>query len=220
MTVFSRTGFVTTAVLVGLAASGFAMAPAFAFDESKMVMTPQEKAEKESRKACKIKICSIFRTKKTSGERIACPIVKSWREEAIKDTVTGGKIGWRWGGVHCTFDLNLAQADLQKAVTEKEYELKIPSHTVHCDVDRKKDGKVHKVAVSFAPVVQFKDGKAVKAKMNWGKVEAPLLFKSLIWPGIKIDNQVNAIGGKMVKMVNGFMTRKCDQVASEIPAAQ
>ncbi len=220
MTVFIRTGVFAATVFSVLAIANLWTGKALAFDESKIVMTPQEKAEKESRKACKIRICSIFRSKKTSGERIQCPIVKTWREEAIKDTVTGGKIGWRWGGVHCTFDLDLSQGDLQKVVTESEYELKVPSHTIHCDVDRKKQGKVHKIAVSIAPVVKFKDGKAVEARMNWGKVEAPVLFKSLIWPGVKIDNATNIIGGKMVKMVNGFMTRKCDQVASELPGAK
>jgi len=205
---------------MALAAGSFGSIEAWALDETKIVMTPQEKAEKESRKACKIKICDIFRSKKTSGEQISCPIVKSWREAAIKDMIAGGKIGWRWGGVHCTFDLKLSQGDLQKVVVEGKYELKVPSHTIHCDVDRKKDGKVHKVSISIAPVVEFENGKAVKARMNWGKVEAPLLFKGLIWPGVKIDNATNVIGGKMVKMVNGFMKERCDQVASELPSAK
>ncbi len=204
----------------GFSANMLVSGTGHAAEKAPIVLTPQELAEKESRKACKIRICDIFRSKKTSGERIACPIVKTWREEAIKDMVTGGKIGWRWGKVHCEFNLDLSQADLARAVTEASYELKVPSHTINCKVDRKKNGLMHEISVGIAPVVKFKNGKAVEARMNWGKVEAPLLFKGLIWPGVKLDNKINAIGGKMVKMVNGFMTKKCDQVASELPSAK
>jgi len=191
-----------------------------AADKAPVVLTPAEVAEKESRKACKVKICDIFRSKKTSGEQIACPIVKTFREEDIKDMVTGGKIGWRWGKVFCEFNLNLSQKNLARVVTEASYELKVPSHTINCKVDRKKDGLVHKISVGIAPNVKFKNGKAVEARMNWGEVKAPILFKGVIWPGIKLDNQVNVIGGKMIKMVNGFMTKKCDQVKDLLPSAR
>ncbi len=218
-------GLAGLAFVAGFAASTYAFDMARASEKpaeekKAIVLTKEELAEKESRKACKIEICEVFRSRKTHGERIACPIVKTWREEAIKDTITGAKFGWRWGKMVCEFNLDLAQADLQKVVTQGDYELKIPSHTIKCKVDRKKDGKVHDISVGIAPVVKFKDGKAIEAHMNWGKVEAPILFKSLIWPGVKLDNQVNVIGGKMVKMVNGFMTKKCDQVASELPSAK
>jgi hypothetical protein len=188
--------------------------------EGERVLTPEELAEKESRKACKIQICDVFRSKKTSGDKIACNINKSWREEDIKEMVTGGKIGWRWGKVFCNFDLNLDQADLAKTVNASEHELKVPSHTINCKVDRKKDGEMHEISVGIAPVVKFKDGKAVEGRMNWGEVKAPVLFKSLIWPGVKLDNQVNVIGKKMVEMVNGFMTKKCDQVKDELPSSK
>jgi len=203
-----------TALVLGVAASAVAgvSLPALAEDEAKIVLTPEELAEKESRKACKIQICRVFRNKKTSGEKISCAIKKTWREKAIKEMVSGGKIGWRWGAAVCHFDLNLMQADLQKAVSLPEYELKIPSHLIKCEVDRKKDGAKYNISVGLSPTVKFKDGKAVAGRMNWGKVEAPLLVKGLIWPGVKLDNGANILGGKLAKMVNGFMTKKCDQV--------
>lgn len=220
MNIISRLSYTATALVVGFTLGASVLGQAVAADKAPVVLTAAEKAEKESRKACKIQICEVFRFKKTTGEQIACPIVKTWREEDIKDMVTGGKIGWRWGKVFCQFDLKLAQADLAKVVNESSYELKVPVHTIHCKVDRKKDGLMHEISVGIAPVVKFKDGKAIEARMNWGKVEAPILFKGLIWPGIKLDNQVNVIGGKMVHMVNGFMTKKCDQVKDELPSAK
>ena len=135
--------------------------------------------------------------------------------------VTGGKIGWRWGKMYCEFDLKLKQADLASARSMMPImSSNWPPHTINCKVDRKADNKWHEISVGIEPVVKFKGGKAVEGRMNWGSVEAPILFKGLIWPGIKIDNQVNVIGGKMVKMMNGFMTKKCDQVASELSVAQ
>jgi hypothetical protein len=220
LNIIARLSYATLAFVIGFSASSFVLGEVRAAESKAVVLTAEELAEKESRKACKIQICDIFRSRKTSGEQIACPIIKTWREEAIKDMVTGGKIGWRWGKVFCEFNLRLAQADLAKVVNEPSYELRVPTHTINCKVDRKKDGKMHKISVGIAPVVKFKNGKAIEAHMNWGKVEAPILFKSLIWPGVKLDNKVNVIGGKMVKMVNGFMTKKCDQVASELPSAQ
>ncbi len=205
---------------LALLAVSFAPTPLMAGDKEKIVLTPEELAEKESRKACKIKICSVFRSKKVSGERISCPIKKSMREKAIKEMVTGGKIGWRWGKMYCQFDLNLAQADLASAVTKGEFDLKIAPHTIRCKVDRKKDNLWHEISVGIAPNVKCKGGNAIEGRMNWGSVEAPILFKSLIWPGVKLDNQVNFRGGKIVKIVNGFMTKKCDQVASELPAVK
>ncbi|MCP4932857.1 MAG: hypothetical protein GY927_01325 [bacterium] len=207
-------------LVFGSVAVFFVPGTSMAADKQKIILTAEELAEKESRKACKIQICSVFRSKKVSGDQISCHIKKSMREEAVKDVVTGGKIGWRWGKIYCEFDLKLAQADLASVVNEGEFELKITPHTINCKVDRKKDNQWHKISVSIAPHVKFKDSKAVEGRMNWGAVEAPIIFKSLIWPGVKLDNQVNLIGGKMVKMVNGFMTKKCDQVVSQLPGAK
>lgn len=216
----SHLSTLVVAFALGVSLSTLVSGKVMAAETEVIVLTPEELAEKESRKACKIKICSVFRSKKASGEQISCHIKKSMREKAIKEMVTGGKIGWRWGKMYCEFDLKLTQADLASVVTKTDFELKIAPHTINCKVDRKKDNKWHEISVGIAPVVKFKAGKAVEGHMNWGKVEAPLLFKSLIWPGVKLDNQVNVIGGKMVKMVNGFMTQKCDQVASELPSAK
>jgi hypothetical protein len=40
-------------------------------------LTPEEKAEKQARSACKADICSAFRGKKATGGDIACNVVKS-----------------------------------------------------------------------------------------------------------------------------------------------
>jgi hypothetical protein len=189
---------------------------AYAEEKAKRVLTPEELAEKESRKACKIEICKIFRSKQTSAEKVACDIQKSWREEDIKEMVAGGKIGWRWGKMVCRFKLDLEQAALADAVSKPEHDLKIKPHNITCTVDKKSGGETYDISVGISPEVKFKDGKAIEGRMNWGTVTAPMLVKGIVWPGIKLDNQANIIGGKLVKMVNGFMTKKCDQVKDEL----
>ena len=68
--------------------------------------TPEEKAEKEARKACKKKICDILATRDPAGDDVACDIVKTWREEDITKML-GGKIDWPWGKAVCQSKLEL-----------------------------------------------------------------------------------------------------------------
>jgi hypothetical protein len=77
-----------------------------AVSEPKRVLTPEEKAEKEARKACKAKICDIIATRDQNGENVSCDIVKTWREEDIVKML-GGKISWPWGKAVCQSKLEL-----------------------------------------------------------------------------------------------------------------
>ena len=49
-------------------------------DAAKTELTDEERAEKQARKACKIKICDILATKDPQGDDVSCDIVKTWRE--------------------------------------------------------------------------------------------------------------------------------------------
>ena len=53
--------------------------------------------------------------------------------------------------------------------------------------------------------------------MNWGTIDAPMLAYSVIWPGAKLDNSLNVLGGQVVKMTNEFMGKKCDKVKEFLP---
>ena len=74
-------------------------------------LTPDEKAEKEARKACKAKICEIIATRDPTGEDVSCDITKTWREEDISKML-GGKISWQWGKAVCQSKLELPRASL------------------------------------------------------------------------------------------------------------
>jgi hypothetical protein len=46
-------------------------------------LTPEEKAAKEGRKACKVDVCRAFYAKETAGKNIACHVIKGWRKESL-----------------------------------------------------------------------------------------------------------------------------------------
>jgi hypothetical protein len=186
-------------------------------DEDKRVLTPEEKAEKEARKACKIKLCAIFAIKDPNGDDVSCDIVKTWREEDIAKML-GGKASWPWGKAVCQSKLELARAPLAKAMSEPAYEIVMTSHKVRCTLAQKEKGEPYVVEIAVAPKVKFKDGKAAEASINWGEATAPMLVYPLIYAGTGLDNSTNFLGPEVVRMVNEFTTKKCAEVKDELPA--
>ena len=182
---------------------------------SKRVLTEEEKAEKESRKACKIEICDILATEEQRGPDIACDIVKTWRSEDIVKML-GGRINWPWGKAVCQSKLRLKRAPLAKAMSEDRYKVDMDSHTVRCSLYQD-GGKPYVVEIAMSPKVTFKDGKATDAQINWGDVSAPMLIYPLLYAGTGLDNSSNVLGPEVVRMVNEFTGKKCAEVKAELP---
>ncbi|MEQ1653552.1 MAG: hypothetical protein ABL897_13775 [Hyphomicrobium sp.] len=177
-------------------------------------LTAEEKAEKDSRKACKADICAAFRGKQTAGSDISCNVVKSWRKEQLGKLVGKLKVSWPYGPVRCTSAVNLKRADIIKAMTEEKLEIQIDKHAVACVVEREKDTPTD-IKFDFSPKVTFEKGKATKAKINWGKIEAPTLIKSALWTATAADNTVNMLSGTLVEDINDFIGKKCDEVKEQ-----
>ena len=180
-------------------------------------LTQEERAEKEARMACKAKICKIIATRDPVGEDVSCDIVKTWREEDIAKML-GGKISWPWGKAVCQSKLELARASLAKAMSESEYEIVMPEQKVRCTLAQKDKGEPYAVEITMSPKAKFKDGKATEATINWGPASAPLLIYPLIYAGTGLDNSTNVLGPEVVRLVNGFATKKCAEVKAELPA--
>jgi hypothetical protein len=183
------------------------------------VLTPEEKAEKESRKACKIKICDILASKNPQGEDVACDIIKTWREEDIVKML-GGKITWPWGKAVCQSKLELKREPLANAMSDGQHEVVLPTQKVSCTLFQKKEGEPYVVELAMAPQVKFQDGKAVEAALNWGNATAPLFIYPLIYGGTGLDNSSNVLGPEVVRMVNEFRTKKCAEAKSELPSSK
>lgn len=177
-------------------------------------LTPEEKAERDARKACKVAICAAFRNK-TPGPDVSCNVLKTWRKEQIDKMISKAKVSWPFGKVQCTTQVNLKRGDLMKATTEAKFEAKLPKHEVKCTVDREKDGP-SEIKFDFTPSVTFEGGRATKAHLNWGKIEAPTLVKGAMWTATATDNTFNVLQGTMVEDINDFMTKKCDEVKDDL----
>jgi hypothetical protein len=187
-----------------------------AADAGAPVLSAEEKAEKDARKACKTKICGILASKDPVGDDVSCDIVKTWREADITKML-GGKIDWPWGKAVCQSKLEVKREPLAKAMSEGSYEVVMPAQKMRCTLARKAEGEPYVVEVSMAPKVAFENGKAVTASLNWGEADAPMLVYALIYAGTGLDNSANILGPEVVRMVNEFTTKKCAEVKGELP---
>jgi hypothetical protein len=183
--------------------------------EQKRVLTPEEAAEKEARKACKKKLCDIIATRDTEGDDVACDIVKTWREEDIVKML-GGRISWPWGKAVCQSKLEVKRKPLALAMSEDRYEIAMPAQKVRCTLAQKGAGEPYVVELTLTPRATFENGKAVAASVNWGEASAPMLVYPLIYAGTALDNSANVLGPEVVRMVNEFTTKKCAEMKVEL----
>ncbi|MEM9359366.1 MAG: hypothetical protein AAGB04_24550 [Pseudomonadota bacterium] len=175
-------------------------------------LTPEEVAEREGRKACKVKICSAFRAQK-AGDEINCDITKSWRKTQLDKIMKKARASWPWGQVVCKANIKLNRDDLIKATTEEKFVLTLTSHTIGCTVKREKAPA--NIKFSIAPKVQFEKGLAKSAALNWGKIEAPTLVKGAMWTATATDNTFNVLESTLVEDINDFISKRCDEVKAE-----
>jgi hypothetical protein len=208
------------AVLFGMASVMFAslaqaQAPATPVTASKdvVVLTAEELKERDLRKACKVSLCAAFFDKRAATGDVACDVLKTWRKEQLDKMMQRGKLSWPWGNARCTTNLNFDRAVLKKAVSEPAYEATFKTHKITCELDRETDK--YSVNVDMTPKVTFKDGKAVKAALNWGKIDAPMLAKSALWSATAADNTFGFLQSTVVEDINDFLGTKCDEVKSE-----
>lgn len=178
-------------------------------------LTPEEKQERELRKDCKVKICAAFHNRKPDGGDVSCNVLKTWRKEQLSKMVEKAKVSWPWGAVKCTADINLKREALIKAMTEDKFESKLDKHAVKCEVAGEGDQKPSEIKFDFTPVVIFEKGKAIKATLNWGKIEAPTLVKGAMWTATATDNTFNVLQSTVVEDINDFIENKCMEVKDE-----
>ena len=169
--------------------------------------------EKEARKACKTDICSILRNHKAEGPDIGCHVVQTWPKQALDKMLARTHVSWPFSHVHCQTDVSLKRAILVDAMTKPSYEATFDPHTLNCDIEHGENGsEKYSFKVSLAPKVTFENGKATKAELHWGDVEAPMLAKGVIWPITGLDNKTGMLSGQFIAMVNQFIEKKCDEV--------
>ena len=89
-----------------------------------------------------------------------------------------------------------------------------PRIEVTCEIDRDKEAPA-KISFAFAPKVTFEGGKATKASLNWGTIDAPALVKGAMWTATATDNTFNVLQSTLVEDINQFIADKCLEVKDE-----
>jgi hypothetical protein len=208
------------AVTASLAVAGFVLAPASAQDPKPDAApeTEAEKQERAGRRKCAALLCSTLHNKTPAEGQVACNVQKTWRKEVLSKILSRAKVSWPWGDTRCTSELKFDRATLIKAMQEPDFEAQFDTYDIRCQIDaanEKSPGEKYDVTAQIKPKVTFKGGKAVKANLNWGKLEAPTLAKSALWSVTAADNTFGLLQSIAVDDINEFITTKCMEVKDE-----
>ena len=98
-------------------------------------------------------------------------------------------------------------------MTLPEFEAQFDKHDIRCELEGEKEK--YEVKLQIQPKVTFKQGKAVKASLNWGKIEAPKLAKTALWSATAADNSFGVLQSTVVDDINDFIQTKCMEVKEE-----
>jgi hypothetical protein len=175
--------------------------------------TEEEKLERASRRQCALALCSTLHNHKPDTGDVACNVQKTWRKEILVKILSKGKVTWPWGYARCLTDLKFDRATLVKSMTLPEFEAQFDTHNISCELEGEKEK--YEVKLQIQPKVTFKQGKAVKASLNWGKIEAPSLAKTALWSATAADNSFGVLQNTVVEDINEFIHTKCMEAKEE-----
>ncbi len=165
------------------------------------------KGEKEQLEACERSLCSILVKREVTGADLQCTLQKTWAGTKIREGVAAKKLTWKFGDVRCTVDLQAKRQELLDALGKPQFELTLAKHAIRCDVEREKE--VVPITMSMAPRFQFKDGKAVKAWLGIGEINAPSVLKSAIWTVAQLEDTFGIVHSDLIKEINRFVHERC-----------
>jgi hypothetical protein len=203
-------GWLSAGVALGLAMGGAMIGcmagSAFALEE--------DKGEKGKLEACEKSLCGILVKREATGADLQCGLQKTWAGAKIKEGVEQKKLTWGFGDVRCAVDLTAKRQELVEALTKPEYEYKLGTHTVRCDIER--DKEVMKVSVAVSPKFQFKGGKATKAWLGIGTIEAPTVVKGAIWTAAQLEDTFGIVHSDLLREINKFVYERCPKRIEEL----
>ena len=109
--------------------------------------------------------------------------------------------------MRCAVDVQANRQDLVAALSKPQFELKLAKHAIRCEVEREKE--VMPITVALSPRFQFKDGKAVKAWLGIGEIQAPAVLKGAIWTAAQLEDTFGIVHGDLLREVNKFVHERC-----------
>jgi hypothetical protein len=195
----------SAAVALAVGASVFVATGASALEEGK--------DEKQQLETCERDLCSILVKREATGKDLQCALQKTWFGSKIKEGAEATKrLTWKFGDVRCTVEVQARRQELLDALVKPAFELKLAKHAVRCEVEREKE--VVPISLSMAPRFQFKDGKAVKAWLGIGEINAPSALKSAIWTAAQLEDTFGIVHADLIKEINRFVHERCPKKSS------
>lgn len=111
----------------------------------------------------------------------------------------------------CQITIKLERAIIDDAVKSPDLSFVTPPQPVACEVKTSR-GDVP-VAFTFAPKIEIKGGKAVKASPGMGNVTG--VNSWLAWPVVAYVNSAGSIQDVMLRVVNAYLERKRTTAAGQ-----
>ena len=88
-----------------------------------------------------------------------------------------------------------------------------PAIDIRCELEGETEKYEFKLQIQ--PKVTFNQGMAVKASLNWGKIEAPKLAKTALWSATAADNSFGVLQSVVVEDIDEFICAKCMEARAE-----
>jgi hypothetical protein len=183
------------------------LAIAFAAVSPATALEP-EPGEEKAIKACEQRLCTMVLGRKPEGADLSCDVAKTWDRDTLKKGESSS-VSWGFGDARCQIDLNVSRADVIGALTKPSHTIDIPEHQVQCVVER--DGKPSPIVAKLAPKLVFKKGKADKIWINLKDIDGPKAITSTVWMAAELEDKLGLFHGSMLKSVNKFLHKRCDQ---------
>jgi hypothetical protein len=193
-----------------------AAAPLSAHEKPAVELTEEEKKEQEIRKACKLKLCDIVLNRRADGPDVTCHVVKTWHKERLDEVMQKGKLSWPWGLARCNSDIRIERAMLLSSLAGPRHEAEIGKHHARCEVEREGGKERLQLTFEVSPKVTFENGRATKAKLNWGSVQGSATAKGALATASVIDNSFNVLQGTLIEEINDLLGPKCAEVKAEV----
>lgn len=171
--------------------------------------------EKSARRGCKISICDIARNKKAEGPDVSCTVVKTWTSTELKERILRGKFEWPWSHAQCSATIALERKSLAQVLSGATIDVKLAKHSVSCSLDQKDGNGKYPLIFAITPNVTFKDGKAVKAALNWSEIDGAAVAKAAVWSTAALDNNLGVLESATVDVINDFFKEQCEEVKGE-----
>jgi hypothetical protein len=174
------------------------------------VLTAEQAAELARLQQCDRTLCGMALKPTESGTgALKCDLARTWTKDEIVTAWSKSTVSWPFGEARCTVKLDVDSKLLTSAITTPKYKLKVPAHSISCEVEN--GGPRYPLTVSAAPEVEFKDGKATVVLLGVNKIEGNSVIKSVVWTVTKMESTFGIFQKDLVKGVNDYITDYCNK---------